>query len=107
MRKILFLLLISNFVIAQNEKILVTDLTKIKNVVSLETSKDGKKVIYALKTSIETPEKSLEYDYNTQLYLIDTHNPKIHKSLTRGKESSTQPVFSPDGNSVAFCQVNK
>ncbi len=102
MRKILFLLLISNFVIAQNEKILVTDLTKIKNVVSLETSKDGKKVVYALKTSIETPEKPLEYDYNTQLYLIDTQNPKIHKSLTRGKESSTQPIFSPDGNSVAF-----
>jgi dipeptidyl aminopeptidase/acylaminoacyl peptidase len=102
MRKILFLLLISNFVIAQNEKILVTDLTKIKNVVSLETSKDGKMVVYALKTSIETPEKPLEYDYNTQLYLIDTQNPKIHKSLTRGKESSSQPVFSPDGNSVAF-----
>lgn len=102
MQKILFLFLISNFVFAQNERIRVTDLTKIKNVVSLETSKDGKKVVYALKTSIETIEKPLEYDYYTQLYLIEIQNPKIHKSLTKGKESSTQPIFSPDGNSVAF-----
>ena len=102
MRKILFLFLISNFVFAQNERIRVTDLTKIKNVVSLETSKDGKKVVYALKTSVETIEKPLEYDYYTQLYLIEIQNPKIHKSLTRGKESSTQPIFSPDGNSMAF-----
>jgi dipeptidyl aminopeptidase/acylaminoacyl peptidase len=107
MRKILFFLFFCNFAFAQQEKILVSDLTKIKNVVSMVASKDGSKVIYGLKTIEPTPDTPLEYDYFTHLYLIDTQNPETHKALTNGKESASQATFSADGKTIAFVRTIK
>lgn len=107
MRKIFLLFFITRLAFGQQEKILVSDLTKIKQVVSINASPDGKKVVYSLKTSEANADKPFEFDYQTHLFLIDLADAANHKTLTRGKESASQPVFSPDGKSIAFVRAVK
>lgn len=107
MRKILFFLFLSHVIFAQQEKVLVSDLTKIKQVVSISTSPDGRKAVYVLKTAEPSADKPFEFDYQSHLFLIDFKDIQNHKTLTRGKESASQPVFSPDGRSIAFVRTIK
>jgi dipeptidyl aminopeptidase/acylaminoacyl peptidase len=102
MRKILFLLLLCNISFAQQSKITVTDLTKIKTVESFSASADGQRVVYTLKTIEPTPGKTFEYDYLTHTYLLNMQSPTQALALTRGSESASQAVISPDGSMVAF-----
>ncbi len=106
-RKFLLLLLFTQQVFAQNEKVLVSDITRINQVVSLSVSPDGSKAVYTLKSAVPNPDKPYEFDYQTHLFLTDLKEPGHHKALTRGKESASQPVFSPDGKSVAFVRTVK
>jgi dipeptidyl aminopeptidase/acylaminoacyl peptidase len=85
-----------------NQKVTVTDLTKIKQVVSVTTSPDGKKAIYTLRTIENNTENKLEYDYRNHLYLTDLQAGSNVKALTRGSESVGGGVFAPDGKSIAF-----
>jgi Tol biopolymer transport system component len=74
-------------------------------VLSIVTNND--KVIYVLKTIEFTPDKPLEYDYITNLHLINLQNPSKHIALTRGNEGAAQPALSPDGKTVALMQTVK
>jgi hypothetical protein len=62
MRIILTLIFISNLVFAQvgKEKVVVTDLTRIKQIGSISIAPDGKKAIYSLRTSEINDENKLE-----------------------------------------------
>lgn len=109
MRILLTLLFISNLVFAQtnSQKILVTDLARIKQVISITASPDGKKAVYGLRTIETNSDNALEYDYRTHLYLIDLQAGSAPKALTRGAESASQATFSPDGKTIAFVRATK
>ncbi|HOY18991.1 MAG TPA: S9 family peptidase, partial [Haliscomenobacter sp.] len=95
--------------VAQNgsQKIQVTDLTRIKQVVSVAASPDGNKAMYVLRTIEPNADNKLEYDYRNHLYLVDLQANAASKALTRGSESISSPVFAPDGKSIAFVRAVK
>ncbi|MFC5412143.1 S9 family peptidase [Larkinella bovis] len=91
---------------APKQKIVVTDLTRIKQVSSIKTSPDGKQAVYTLTTIEPDAEKKEEYEYKTHLYLTGL-KPGTSKALTHGSESARQPDWSPDGKSIAFARTVK
>ena len=103
--KYFVLLFLSFQSIAQTKKITVTDLTKIKQAISISASPDGTQAFYSLKTMEVNTENKEEYDYRNHLYLINAQNQS--KALTRGVESISQPVWAPDSKSIAFVRFVK
>lgn len=103
MRILLTLIFISNLVFAQNgkEKVVVTDLTRIKQIGSISVAPDGKKAIYSLRTTDVSEENKLEYDYRSHLYLTDF---QTVKQITRGAESVNSASWSPDSKQLAFAR---
>lgn len=104
MKKILFLfLLISQFTFAQNgtEKVLVTDMTRIKQISNVNVSPDGKRALYTLRTIEQNVENKLEYDYRSHLFLTDF---QTVRQITRGSESVNAASWSPDGKQIAFAR---
>jgi dipeptidyl aminopeptidase/acylaminoacyl peptidase len=103
MRIILTLIFISNLVFAQvgKEKVVVTDLTRIKQIGSISIAPDGKKAIYSLRTSEINDENKLEYDYHTHLFLTDF---QTVRQITRGAESVASASWSPDSKQIAFAR---
>ena len=107
LRTLLFVLLSAQAIYAQTKsKITVTDLTRIKQVGNIELSPDGKRAVYTLTTIETNPDQKDEYDYRTHIYLTEL-TPGDSKALTRGSESVRQPVWSPDGKSIAFARSVK
>ena len=100
---VLLFLFIARISVAQNgkEKIVVTDLTKIKQISSVIVSPDGKNAVYSLKTMEQNEENKLEYDYHSHLYLTDF---KTVRQMTRGAESVNAAVWSPDSKQLAFAR---
>ncbi len=94
-------LLFSKSLFAQTakEKILVSDLTRIKQIGTIAMAPDGKKAIFAIKTSEPNEENKLEYDYRVHVYLTDF---QTVKQITRGAESVSAAVWSPDSKQIAF-----
>lgn len=107
MRKLIFLpllLLISLIFFAQNgtESVKVTDMLKIKSIGSVSVNKDGSKAVFSVTAIEPDGESKTEYKYVTQVWLVHTDGSSAPIQLTTAKESSSQPVFSPDGKQVAF-----
>lgn len=101
--KKLFLLfsLIANLTFAQTgkEKVLVTDMTKIKQVASVTISPDGKRAVYALRTNEANETDKLDFDYRSHLWITDF---QTVKQLTRGTESVGGASWSADSKQIAF-----
>jgi dipeptidyl aminopeptidase/acylaminoacyl peptidase len=87
------------------EPVTATDLLHIKQPGSVDLSPDGKQIIYTLRNITDDEDKKGEYRYDTQLYLVAADGTREPKQLTYGKESATQPVWSPDGTMVAFTRA--
>ncbi|QJW88018.1 S9 family peptidase [Spirosoma taeanense] len=107
-RVFLLIAVTAQVVCAQTKsKVLVTDLTRIKQISGIELSPDGQRAVYML-TTIEpnTDQKSDEYDYKTHIYLTSL-KPGDSKALTHGSESARQAVWSPDGQTLAFTRSVK
>jgi dipeptidyl aminopeptidase/acylaminoacyl peptidase len=100
---ILFFCLITNLLLAQTgkEKILVTDMTKLKTVANVAISPDGKRAIYALKTNEQNDADKLDFDYRSHLWITDYQGVK---QLTRGMESVGGASWSADSKQIAFAR---
>ncbi|CAH0996814.1 Tol-Pal system protein TolB [Emticicia aquatica] len=103
MRIILTLIFFSNLVFAQvgKDKVVATDLTRIKQIGSISVAPDGKKAIYSVKTTEPNEENKLEYDYRSHLYLTDFQSVR---QITRGPESVGSAAWSPDSKQIAFAR---
>ena len=103
--KKLFLLfcLITNLSLAQTgkDKILVTDMTKLKTVANVAISPDGKRAIYALRTNEPNETDKLDFDYRSHLWLTDFQGVK---QLTRGLESVGGASWSADSKQITFAR---
>ena len=86
------------------EKVVVTDLTRIKQIGTIAAAPDGKKAIFAVKSSEPNEENKLEYDYRVHVYITDF---QTVKQLTRGPESVSGAVWSPDSKQIAFVRNAK
>ena len=104
-----FLLCSGSLLLAQTPKqrIVATDLTRIKQVGGIQLSPDGQRAVYTLTTIEVIPDQKDEYDYKSHIYLTDLKPGSLPKALTRGPESARQPVWSPDGKSLAFVRATK
>ncbi|GAB3897702.1 S9 family peptidase [Spirosoma agri] len=87
-------------------KVLVTDLTRIKQIGGIEVSPDGKQAVYTVTTIEPNPDQKEEYEYKTHIYLTGLKSGDS-KALTRGAESARQAVWSPDGQRIAFVRTIK
>ena len=98
---LLFFLFVVHISFAQNgkEKVLVTDMTKVKQISNISASPDSKYAVYLVKTMEQNEENKLEYDYRTHLFITDF---KTVRQMTRGAESVSASVWSPNSKQIAF-----
>jgi dipeptidyl aminopeptidase/acylaminoacyl peptidase len=66
-------------------------------------SPDAKRVVYTINDAVMTADKS---EFVTQIWMATT-DAKENYQVTFGEKSSTNPKWSPDGNSIAFTSNRK
>lgn len=89
----------TSFAQTGKEKVLVTDMTKIKQVGNLSVSPDGKKAVYALRSNEINENDKLEFEYRSHLWITDFQSVK---QLTRGSESVGGASWSADSKQLTF-----
>src|SRR5437868_5338834 len=100
-------ILFTNILAAQEgtEAVTVTDMLKIKTASNISLTKDGTKAAFTL-TSIEADDTNKgDYKYINQVYTINTTGASLPRKLTTAKEGASQPVWSPDGERLAFVRT--
>ncbi|SEL05055.1 S9 family peptidase [Parapedobacter koreensis] len=108
MKRFLLLIAFSQVLVAAiaqqaTEKIKVTDLLKIKTVTSVDLSPDEKQVLFIVQSIIPDQQNKSDYSYDNQLWLAaTTTGTSTPRQLTFSEGGVSQPVFSPDGQSIVF-----
>jgi len=93
------------FASAQNTRdpVKVTDLLKIKSIGGVTLNNDGSKAAFTVTVIEPDGDTKWEYKYVNQIWLAATDG-SAPRQIT-GKESSSQPAFSPDGKQLAFVRM--
>lgn len=108
MKSSLFLLIASSLLTfnALGQKkttpILVTDLLKIKKAGSVQINPNGNNVVFTVNSILPDPKSKDDYIYQTQIWSFDSKGKTAAVPITHGKESASQPLFSPDGRNILF-----
>ena len=76
---------------------------KVKTLGAARVSPDGRRVAYTIVNEAIAPDKS---EFVTQIWLASADG-KENYQITFGEKSSTNPKWSPDGNSLAFTSNRK
>ncbi len=99
-----FLVVWSWYAFAQEKKpVQLSDLVKIVTVSSPEITPDGKQVIF-VKNYVEA-KKEGEYDYKSQVILMDIQNPSHTKIINSPSYDLSGFSLSPDGKKLAFVRA--
>lgn len=102
---LLIILLLPLLLLGQARKpIVATDLLKITTANQIDVSSDGSKAIMVVTRKAVKNEN--DYYYTRQLYLADLSGKQELKQLTFGDKNDSQPVFSPDGQQIAFVRTD-
>ena len=86
------------------EPMKVTDLLRVKTPGTLSISKDGSRALFTVLSVEPDGDSKLEYKYVTQVWMAATDGSTAPRQLT-SRENASQPVFSPDGQQIAFVRV--
>ena len=105
---ICLLILVSSLTRAQiSDKIRVTDMLRIKSVNGVSLNPAGTMAAFTV-TSVEADtDLKGEYKYINQIWVVPVNGSAPPRQFTFGKESAAQPVFSPDGKSIAFVRSSE
>ena len=87
---------------ADSTLITATDLFQLKQVEAPDLSPDGKWAVYVLRSIEPKADAKDDWEYHTHLWLAATDGSVPPRQLTRGARSNTAPVWSPDGQRIAF-----
>lgn len=87
---------------AEPTRITAADLLKLKQVETPALSPDGKWVVYVVRSMESKPAATDDWEYHTHLWLAAVDGSSAPRQLTRGARSNTDPVWSPDGQRIAF-----
>ena len=82
--------------------ITATDLFKIKQLESPALSPNGRWVVYVVRSIEPKPEAKDDWTYRTQLWLAAMDGSAPPRQLTFGLAGNSSPVWSPQGDRIAF-----
>jgi dipeptidyl aminopeptidase/acylaminoacyl peptidase len=88
--------------VASPSLITAMDLFKVQQIESPALSPDGKWVIYIVRSIEPKPEAKDDWVYRTQLWLAAVDGKTVPRALTFGPASNSTPVWSPQGDRIAF-----
>ncbi|MEX1055897.1 MAG: S9 family peptidase, partial [Rhodothermales bacterium] len=82
--------------------VIATDLLKIHRLSDVALSPDGRQVLYALTSIVDTSATDDAYEYRTHLHVVDGNGSFPPRQLTRGEKSASDAAWHPDGDRIAF-----
>lgn len=90
-----------------SQGITVTDITRIKQLGGASLSHSGKEIAFTVTSVVPDEAAKGEYMYRTQIWLIPADGSAQARPLTSATVNSTQPVWAPNDEQIAFARVVK